>query len=106
MNELDRVDAAVSNLLLQGSEEEQKLLSALLNLESLDAVFESFEEGLEFERLINHTDMQSKTSHLWDIMYSSYRGCLTSDIAGTAFAHTFSSSLPIDRGGTVCDRTS
>ncbi|KAK8607414.1 hypothetical protein V6N13_053151 [Hibiscus sabdariffa] len=47
MNELDRVDAAVSNLLLQGSEEEQKLLSALLNLESLDAVFESFEEGLE-----------------------------------------------------------
>ncbi|GMI86320.1 hypothetical protein like AT2G17080 [Hibiscus trionum] len=50
MNELDRVDVAVSNLLLQGSKadsEETKILSALLNLESLDAVFESFEEGLE-----------------------------------------------------------
>ncbi|KAL4368627.1 hypothetical protein GQ457_05G011970 [Hibiscus cannabinus] len=47
MNELDRVDAAVSNLQLQGWEEEQKILCALLNLECLDAVFESFEEGLE-----------------------------------------------------------
>ncbi|KAK9012327.1 hypothetical protein V6N11_040385 [Hibiscus sabdariffa] len=50
MNELDRVDVTISNLLLQGSKEEseeKKIQSALLNLESLDAVFESFEDGLE-----------------------------------------------------------
>ncbi|GMI68241.1 hypothetical protein like AT2G17080 [Hibiscus trionum] len=50
MNELDRVDVAVSNLLLQGSKEDsegKKIQSALQNLESLDAVFESFEDGLE-----------------------------------------------------------
>ncbi|KAE8693454.1 AP2/B3 transcriptional factor family protein [Hibiscus syriacus] len=45
MNELDRVDVAVSNLLMQGSKEdseEKRFQSALLNLESLDGVFESF----------------------------------------------------------------
>ncbi|XP_039051460.1 uncharacterized protein LOC120192815 [Hibiscus syriacus] len=50
MNELDRVDLAVSNLLLQGSKEdagEQKIRSALLNLELLDDVLESFEDGLQ-----------------------------------------------------------
>ncbi|XP_039069603.1 uncharacterized protein LOC120216171 [Hibiscus syriacus] len=48
-NELDRADVAVSNLLLQGSKEdskEKKFQSALVNLECLDAVFESFEDGL------------------------------------------------------------
>ncbi|EOY16573.1 Uncharacterized protein TCM_035371 [Theobroma cacao] len=49
MNELERVDVAVSNLLLQSSRddfEEEKIQSAKVKLESLDAIFEGFEDGL------------------------------------------------------------
>ncbi|XVF18119.1 hypothetical protein REPUB_Repub10bG0184600 [Reevesia pubescens] len=51
MNELERVDVAVSNLLQQSSKEgfdqEEKLQPAKVKLESLDAIFEGFEDGLE-----------------------------------------------------------
>ncbi|KAG4153637.1 hypothetical protein ERO13_D03G004100v2 [Gossypium hirsutum] len=50
MNELDRTDIAVSNILLQSSKEdseETKIESAMVNLESLDSIFENLEDGLE-----------------------------------------------------------
>ncbi|EOX90714.1 hypothetical protein QQP08_000493 [Theobroma cacao] len=50
MNELERVGASVGNLLLQSSRvafEEEKIQSAKVRLESMDAIFEGFIDGLE-----------------------------------------------------------
>lgn len=60
MNELESVDVAVTNLLVQScrgdsDSEEQKIQSAQEKLECLDAIFQGFEDGLEclFRRLIH-----------------------------------------------------
>ncbi|OMO83455.1 hypothetical protein COLO4_22517 [Corchorus olitorius] len=59
MNELERVDVAVSNLLLQSSRdedcEEERIQSAQVKLECLDAVFGGFEDALDclFKSLIH-----------------------------------------------------